>query len=41
VVENETDVQQYKTAFSDLKDKGDNKETLDAYKQSVLKLLKL
>ncbi|XP_048771353.2 28S ribosomal protein S35, mitochondrial-like isoform X2 [Ostrea edulis] len=41
VVETETDVQQYKAAFCDLKDKGDNEETLNAYKQSVLKLLNL
>lgn len=41
VVDTEDDIQSYKSAFSNLKDEGDSRETLNAYKQSVLKLLKL
>ncbi|XP_062586490.1 small ribosomal subunit protein mS35-like, partial [Saccostrea cucullata] len=41
VVEADSTVQDYKTAYSNLKDKGDNSVTLNAYKQSVLKLLNL
>lgn len=41
VEDTEDDIQSYKSAFSNLKDEGDSRETLNAYKQSVLKLLKL
>lgn len=41
VVNTEDDIQLYKSAFSNLKDQGDSRETLNAYKQAFLKLLKL
>lgn len=41
VVNTEDDIQSYKSAFSNLKDQGDSRETLNAYKQAFLKLLKL
>lgn len=41
VVDIEDDIQSYKSAFSYLKDQGDSRENLNAYKQAFLKLLKL
>nr|XP_022287065.1 28S ribosomal protein S35, mitochondrial-like [Crassostrea virginica] len=41
VVAEDSDVQSYKSAFSNIKDGGDTRENMEAYKQSVLKLLKL
>ena len=37
----DSDVQSDKSAFSNIKDGGDTRENMEAYKQSVLKLLKL